>query len=400
LWIAYASGNAEYMYGEDWFGVSSIWTVPSAGGDVMNVASDGYLNVSPAWSPAERRLFYVSNRGGGRDIYAIGINSRGTVTGDPERITVGSDIHSINIATDAELLAYSQLRVEANLRSFQLPARTPADVTELEHVTLGAQVIETFTQSPNGAWIAFSSDRSGNQDIYRMQLEGGDLIRLTTDPSDDFVGRGGWSPDGTELAFQSMRTGNRDVFVMSADGGPAEQVTDDPAEDRMPTWSQGGTGLAWVRDGVGLYVISRTGSTGAWSEEQLLRAFSGGGRVTWSPRGRYIAYQGSDSLMVVDSESGERLLVRELPGLPGGVGGCVLSWASDGNALYYVESATGSGATLWIMQVPDGSTSRIANIVPLADARVLGAEVRDSRVLLSVETSESNVWIAELLERD
>ena len=33
--------------------------------------------------------------------------------------------------------------------------------------------------SPNGKWIAFVSDREGSQDIYRMDVDGSNLIRLT-----------------------------------------------------------------------------------------------------------------------------------------------------------------------------------------------------------------------------
>ena len=46
---------------------------------------------------------------------------------------------------------------------------------------------DTFPSvSPDGKWIAFMSDRNDSQmDIYRMPFDGGDPIRVTTDPSDD-----------------------------------------------------------------------------------------------------------------------------------------------------------------------------------------------------------------------
>ncbi len=41
------------------------------------------------------------------------------------------------------------------------------------------------TWSPDGRWIAFASDRSGNWDIFLLELETGQLIQLTDDPGDD-----------------------------------------------------------------------------------------------------------------------------------------------------------------------------------------------------------------------
>jgi len=57
--------------------------------------------------------------------------------------------------------------------------------------------------SPDGSWLAFTSNRSGNPDLYVLPVEGGDPRRLTWHPGADEAR--GWSPDGREVLFASNR---------------------------------------------------------------------------------------------------------------------------------------------------------------------------------------------------
>jgi Tol biopolymer transport system component len=104
--------------------------------------------------------------------------------------------------------------------------------------------------SPNGKQIAFSSSRDGNFDVYIMPAAGaGDVQRLTQ--SGQRETRPAWSPDGTRIAFTSLRGGNHELFVMDADGGNPQQVTDHPARDDFAIWHPDGDRLLAVseRDG-------------------------------------------------------------------------------------------------------------------------------------------------------
>lgn len=57
--------------------------------------------------------------------------------------------------------------------------------------------------SPDGKWIAFSSDRQGNHDVYVIPSEGGAARQLTFHSADDTVL--GWSPDGKSVLFSAQR---------------------------------------------------------------------------------------------------------------------------------------------------------------------------------------------------
>ncbi|MBW2187986.1 MAG: PD40 domain-containing protein [Deltaproteobacteria bacterium] len=45
-----------------------------------------------------------------------------------------------------------------------------------------------------------------------------------------------WSPDGNWIAFTSDRDGNRDIYIMTADGQNVMQVTTNPFDDSRPSW--------------------------------------------------------------------------------------------------------------------------------------------------------------------
>ena len=86
--------------------------------------------------------------------------------------------------------------------------------------------------------IAFSSYRDGNEDIYVVNADGTDEIRLTSDPSVD--SSPDWSPDGRHIAFDSNRDGDYEVYVMNADGSGLTQLTHNRTIDGGPKWSPDG----------------------------------------------------------------------------------------------------------------------------------------------------------------
>jgi Tol biopolymer transport system component len=89
--------------------------------------------------------------------------------------------------------------------------------------------------SPDGQRIAFTSRRDGNNEIYIMDGEGSNLIRLTNQPGDDFAPS--WSPDGAQIAFVSDRdqkAGIYDLYIMKADGSGVRRLTNDTAIDYSP----------------------------------------------------------------------------------------------------------------------------------------------------------------------
>lgn len=79
------------------------------------------------------------------------------------------------------------------------------------------------TTSPDGRNIAFSTDRDGNLDIWKMDLETKSTEAFITGGSADT--HPAWSPDGSRLYFASDRSGAFNIWMRRTDGKTPEQVT-------------------------------------------------------------------------------------------------------------------------------------------------------------------------------
>src|SRR4051812_14528148 len=75
--------------------------------------------------------------------------------------------------------------------------------------------------------IAFGSSRdNGNHDIYTMDADGSNEIRLTTASAYD--DQPAWSPDASTIAFMTNRDGNFEIYTMPGTGGTATRLTTNP----------------------------------------------------------------------------------------------------------------------------------------------------------------------------
>jgi Tol biopolymer transport system component len=145
--------------------------------------------------------------------------------------------------------------------------------------------------SPDGQWIAFTSERRGSADLYRVRVDGSSLERLTSDPAYD--DQASWSPDGSSLAFVSTRTsGTADIWTLDLATKAARNLTATAGGDFRPSWSPDGKWIAFSSDRgtriesnppewehlhrTSIYLIARNG--------QGLRRLTDGTRSAGSPR--------------------------------------------------------------------------------------------------------------------
>ncbi|HTD40201.1 MAG TPA: S41 family peptidase, partial [Mucilaginibacter sp.] len=87
------------------------------------------------------------------------------------------------------------------------------------------------TLTPDGKTVIFSYEG----DLWKTDLNGSAAVRLTAMPGEEIDPR--VSPDGKWLAFSSNQFGNNDVFVMPLAGGEIKQLTWHEANDEVDSWS-------------------------------------------------------------------------------------------------------------------------------------------------------------------
>ena len=133
----------------------------------------------------------------------------------------------------------NQIAFVDGLNIFISPVVEIAPVVQLTWVSSN----EMPTWSPDGMQIAFVSGLDGNDNIFVMDVDGSNRIRVTNNPADDR--HPDWSPDGRQIAFQSHRDGSWDIFVVTLNTYVETQITSEPGEHKEPSWSPDGTKLAF-----------------------------------------------------------------------------------------------------------------------------------------------------------
>lgn len=120
---------------------------------------------------------------------------------------------------------------------------------------------EWGSPSPAGNWIACTSTRDDNSELYLVQSDGKETRRLTNDPALDV--HPSFSPDGQRIAFATNRWGDLEIAIYDLQTSLITRLTESRGLDDYPVWSPDGSQIAWTsrRDGnLEIYVMQADGS--------------------------------------------------------------------------------------------------------------------------------------------
>jgi Tol biopolymer transport system component len=311
-------------------------------------------------------------------------------------VTTGLNPERISLSADGTRLAWSVFTQTSNVLELVPRGRDSVPLSRARQVTAGTQNIEQVDVSPDGEWLYYDSDRSGNPDLWRQRVNGGTPEQLTTDPAGDFSPV--VSPDGRELAFHSTRNGsnNRDVFVMPAAGGPAVQVSHGPGDDRFPQWSPDGRTLAWSDsfDPDGTLTASQN-PDGTWSAPVRFKSITNGYMTvagTWRPDGR-ITVADTVALYLFDPHTRSIELLTPVRSffLTSG------TWSEDGRKFYFTDVEASGRFVIKSLEYPHGPVRLVAYADnPATQGYRFGFAQRKSRLYLPLVESRSDVWVAEV----
>ena len=246
---------------------------------------------APNWTRDGRALIYARE---GR-LYRFDLETR---LGIP--INTGFATHNNNdhvLSFDGTMLGISNHAPEDSGASivYVLPASggTPRRVT-----AKGPSYLHGW--SPDGRWLVYTGQRNGDFDIYRIAVDGGDEIRLTTAPGLDDGPE--YSPDGAFIYFNSARTGRMQLWRMRPDGSDQQQITSDNFNNWFPHLSPDGKWIAFISfppevapDDHPFYkhVLLRLMPVGGGPARVIAYVYGGQGTInvpSWSPDGKSLAF--------------------------------------------------------------------------------------------------------------
>jgi len=395
---------------------SATWhlrQIDPATGRVSPLGPDrpGYALGGLAWSGTGRHLFYIQTASIMGDI--AGSESRifdlDRSSGRARPVLWGEGLAAIN-ASAGEVsrcdvlsrgrLVFSQRLRRQNLRE-ALAGRAGAAPRLL---TEGSSIDRQPTYSPDGKRILFSSNRSGNLDLWTMELETGALRQLTDDSAQDWDPA--FTPDGAHILWDSDRTGSLEVWTANVDGSGARQITRDGVDAENPTETPDGQ---WI-----IYWSGNSEKRGIW---KIHPDGTGGVRLAEvdgvstdvSPDGRYVLYveqnrrRLKNTVHFLEIGSGRpvpfAIATPFTVGAPGIIYGRA-RWARDGKSVYYVGEDSAGLTGVFVQDFApgadtSGSRRPVAGFSAEYVTESLGLSPDGTRLTISTGEEFASIMVAD-----
>jgi len=193
----------------------------------------------------------------------------------------------VSILTGEVGIAESKIAYTANLTGKKEIFLVDYDGANEIRLT-GDRSIALFPRwSYNGSKIYYTSFRSGHPRVYSLDLQSGEKMSLFAFSGTNFSPMS--SPTGEKLVFALTKDGNGEIYTSRPDGSGLQRLTHTPQEDLSPTWSRTGQEIAFVSDRTGkpqIYLMNQDGS----NVHRLTFNGTYNTSPSWSPDGDWIAY--------------------------------------------------------------------------------------------------------------
>ncbi|MBN1679999.1 MAG: PD40 domain-containing protein [Anaerolineae bacterium] len=239
-----AGGSLVYAMREN--GQQDLWAIGVGQTAPLRLTNHAEDDRDPAWSPDGNRIAFSSHRDGNWELYVLEINN-GAIT----RLTYTPGFEGApSWSPDGVFLVYEGYTADTEDLDIYIISADPnraASEGALRVTYIPGPDIEPHW-SPQGRQIAYVSWRTGNKDIYILDLDNPSedaAINITNTP-DINEDHPAWSPDGNTIAYTAMVNGVEGIYAK-----PAQQRDADPilvGRGKMPTWAPNGSSLVYAFD--------------------------------------------------------------------------------------------------------------------------------------------------------
>jgi Tol biopolymer transport system component len=262
----------------------------TSGDEVVLVDSVGTVSVYVEWSSDGSQIAY----GGGHSLRAVNAKGRNprVVWSSPEP---GTRVFPLDWTPEGDSILVA-VRDMANwthqLLIVPLSGGVPRPL-----ISGGLYELLDFGQfSPGGSYIAGMQTKDGNADVYVWTVDGSEEIRVTTHAESDVSPF--WSPDGRFLVFYSDRSGDYDLWAVpmqgGSPGGAPFRVKAGLGRRAMPTGVTDVGAITFLTYGEGapsdLFVMDVADGQAVGGFRPLLRHPTQHSQPRWAPDGEHFAY--------------------------------------------------------------------------------------------------------------
>jgi len=281
--------------------------------EAVRVTNWNRWNSTPVWTEDGQELLFVGDEPrAGRRIWRIPAFRRA----DPRLLNqFGEDSSSIALGPRGRLV-YSKETLDTNIWRIDLQSQSDKSTRAVASPLPGiaSTRLENNPQySPDGDYIAYQSERSGEAEIWICKSDGSSARQLTRLHA-KVSGYPRWSPDGKHIVFHSRPSGFANIYVIDVETGAYRQLTNGTSNDHAPSWSHDGQWIYFCsgrNDGYRIWRVSpKGGSPTQVTTSEALVAFE-------SPDGKRLFYSklGQPGLWVVPLAGGAESQI--LPSLAG-----------------------------------------------------------------------------------
>jgi len=222
-------------------GHKEIWAMDPDGQNQRQITHYNSLSIEPAASPDGSKLTFTSYYKGTPGIVVLSTDPVRDLRFYNQSASVNS---SPSFTPDGKQIIYSSSAPGSKCCRIFL---ANLDGTGF-HAISALTTIETEPKvnPKTGTEVVFTSGRSGPQQVYKMNIDGGDLERLSDGTGE--AGNASWHPDGQIIAFAWTRgfaEAAWNIFVMPVASKKPQQLTHGEGKNEQPTWAPDGVHLAF-----------------------------------------------------------------------------------------------------------------------------------------------------------
>ncbi|MEK7407166.1 MAG: winged helix-turn-helix domain-containing protein [Acidobacteriota bacterium] len=276
-----------FMRGSAWSTFAVHTVVLSAGlkpvGAPRSVTTENRMESWPAWLPGSKEIVFS-----GGNASADTTLFRAPASGAARAVRmqgIGPSAYFPSVSAGGTLVYSSQGPSFASIHRLEIPS-DPGSPPKVSDIASSTYLQQFPVYSPDGAHIAFESERSGCREIWVSSSDGTQLRRLTRFDGPAVQGVQ-WSPDGTRIVCSVALRGQREIYLIDSQRGTPQRLTADVYDDGGASWSRDGKWIYFHSNRSGEYQVWKMPAAGG---ESLQLTSSGGFVPQESPDGRFIYF--------------------------------------------------------------------------------------------------------------